>query len=90
MNSRTKLASLVVFLSSAPLAGCATSGQSTLGVSGGYAPPPVSGANAPYFLDFQQVSVERDYVDRYVCRNGIPLQCRCESSRFGRCLCGCQ
>jgi hypothetical protein len=43
-----------------------------------------------YFIDrVLPVTVDRDYKDRYACRNGKPLMCRCTASRLGTCRCGC-
>ena len=80
MNSRAKLMSLVVLSFSAPLAGCSTGGQSTLGLSG---------TSVPYFVD-RTVSIDREYMDRYACPGDGVLRCTCESSRWGKCLCHCQ
>lgn len=41
------------------------------------------------FVGLEVVMAEREYLDRYTCRNGRPLACQCESrvSSFCRCTC---
>jgi hypothetical protein len=80
MNSRAKLVSLVVSSLSAALAGCSTGGQSALGMSG---------ASAPYFIG-GDVTIDRDYMDRYACSADRPLICTCDSLRWGKCRCHCE
>jgi hypothetical protein len=80
MNSRAKLVSLVVLSFSAVLAGCSATSQSTLRVSG---------ASVPYFIN-RTVTVDREYVKRYRCGNSMPLLCKCDSSRWGKCICQCE
>ena len=41
------------------------------------------------FVGPEMVLAEREYIERYTCRNGRPLACQCESrvSTFCRCTC---
>jgi hypothetical protein len=81
MNSRAKLMSLVKLSLSAPLAGCTTGGQTSLGLTGP--------ASVPYFID-HTVTIDREYMDRYACVSHEVLMCTCDSPRWGQCLCHCQ
>lgn len=49
--------------------------------------PPVT--NDPYFLAGGSVTVDRDYIERYRCLNGLPLMCECYSKLSTRCQCHC-
>jgi hypothetical protein len=46
-------------------------------------------SEAPHFIGSSPVQVDRDYIDRYACKNGTPLECRCYSLYFGMCDCAC-
>lgn len=41
------------------------------------------------FVGHEVVFAEREYLDRYVCRNGAALTCHCESRVGPFCRCGC-
>jgi hypothetical protein len=41
------------------------------------------------FVGPEVVFAEREYIDRYTCRNGRPLACHCESRVSSFCRCGC-
>jgi len=45
--------------------------------------------NTPYFLQPGLVTVDRDYMNRYVCLDGMPLICQCLSRLSQTCDCEC-
>ena len=46
--------------------------------------------DAPFFLEpGRRVSVDRDYLDRYLCSTGEPLMCQCFSRLSQNCDCNC-
>jgi hypothetical protein len=49
----------------------------------------VSGASVPYFVN-RTVTVDREYIKRYACGDSKPLHCKCESLRWGKCVCQCE
>jgi hypothetical protein len=42
-----------------------------------------------YFIWKERVHVDRDYLDRYACRDGSTLTCQCGSLAHGMCDCSC-
>jgi hypothetical protein len=79
MNSRTRLVSLLV-LAAAALQACTTTSQTSLGLI----------QDDRYYIgDKASRTVDRDYIDRYVCAAGVPLKCRCTSMISASCDCRC-
>jgi hypothetical protein len=68
---------------SASLAACGTMNSST------GSPAEASFNGVPYFIGGRAVWVDTEYRDRYACASKAPLRCRCDSSRWGSCLCRC-
>jgi hypothetical protein len=101
MNSRTRRPTLML-LAAALLTACAnvtapTSAPTSASLSATTRPTlptssprslPVS--NAAHILMPGVVTVDRDYVDRYVCVTGRPLLCECYSRLSPVCQCLCQ
>ena len=101
MNSRTSRLGLAL-LAAALLAACATvpapiqAPTSAPSLSLPFLPtlptstPTLSPAtNTPYFLQPGLVTVDRDYMNRYVCLDGMPLICQCLSRLSQTCDCEC-
>jgi hypothetical protein len=83
MNSRAKplplaaLATLAAVLSTA----CTSTGSTLL--------PNPHPADV-FFIDGRSLDVGKDYLDRYACRTGVPLQCTCTSLHVAStCDCAC-
>jgi hypothetical protein len=88
MESRAKLVSLAALmaLSSSLATGCAIRGASLLPNPSLPNPHPAD----VFLLDGRSLEVGREYVDRYACRSGEPLQCQCTSLRISSaCDCAC-
>jgi len=50
---------------------------------------PAYAAEPPIFLDGRPRLVDPDKVDRYACRTGMPLECRCVGRLAASCECSC-
>jgi hypothetical protein len=79
MNSRQRLVSVLVFAAAA-LEACTTGSQLSSGLV----------QDDRYFIrDNALRTVDREYLERYVCAAGTPLMCRCSSMISSNCDCGC-
>ena len=93
MTTRTKALPLLVI--AALLGACSTMPSSTdsstsSSTHSSLRSSPNLSVGTPYFLtDFKPQDVRRDVMQRYMCRDGQPVRCKCLSKLSPTCRCAC-